>query len=181
MPIIIILVVIGGGIALIYNTIISKSNNVMNAYSNIDVLLKRRYDIVPNLIETIKGYNHYESSTLESLTQMRTAAMNGSPMDLATKSSNEQKLSAGLHSILAVAENYPDLKSSTQFRELQGQLSKLEEDIQSSRQSYNTAVREYNITIQKFPANMLVPFFGFKLAEYFGAESVERENVKVSF
>jgi LemA protein len=182
MILIIILVVLGVVVALIYNSIISNSNTVMNAYSNIDVLLKRRYDIIPNIIETVKGYNAYEGSTLESVTQMRISAMSAiaslNPME---KSSQEQKLSQGISSIMAVAENYPDLKSSSQFQELQKQLSILESDIQNARQKYNDSVRHYNTGIQHFPANILVPFFGFRLAEYFGAESSERENVKVSF
>jgi LemA protein len=167
-------------IIVVFNSLIRKKNRVINAWSDIDVQLKRRYDLVPNLVEIVKGYKLYEASVLENVTKARVGAMsqNGS---VASKAQAENMLSAALKSLFAVVENYPQLKASENFKELQNQLSSLENDIQSARRYYNAAVRELNNAVQVFPASIVAKFFGFKQAEFFGTDESEKEAVKVSF
>ncbi len=180
---IIVLIVIGIILVwavFLFNSLVRKRNMMQNAWSDVDVQLKRRYDLVPNLVETVKGYKNYEASVLQEVTEARTSAMNVSGGG-AAKAQAENQLSGALKSLFAVAENYPDLKASANFQKLQDELSSLEDDIQSARRFYNAAVREFDNAIQVFPANLVAGILGFKQTEFFGAEENEREAVKVSF
>ncbi len=163
----------------VFNSLIRKRNRVKNAWSDIDVQLKRRYDLIPNLVETVKGYKEYEAAVLENVTNARVSAMNQN--DLVAKAQAENMLSSALKSLFAVAENYPQLRASENFQKLQEQLSAIENDIQSARRYYNAAVRELNNAIQVFPANVVAGIFGFRQAEFFGADENEKDVVKVSF
>jgi LemA protein len=174
-----IIIVLIIGVIVIFNSLIRKRNRVKNAWSDIEVQLKRRYDLVPNLVEVVKGYKEYEASVLENVVKARTNAINQS--SLSEKAKAENVLSEALKSLFAVAENYPQLKASGNFQELQNQLSALENDIQSARRYYNAAVRELNNAVQVFPSNIVAKIFCFKQAEFFGVEESEQEVVKVSF
>ncbi|MBP9727618.1 MAG: LemA family protein [Gammaproteobacteria bacterium] len=179
------MIVLGAAVVLtvygvkLYNALVTKRNGVSNAWSDINVQLKRRYDLVPNLVEVTKGYKDYETSVLESVTKARVNAM--SQDSVAGKTQAEQKLSGALNSFFAVAENYPDLKASENFQKLQEQLALLESDIQSARRYYNASVRELNNAIQVFPSSLLAGAFNFKSAEFFDTDVGEKEVVKVSF
>lgn len=176
---IVIVVILLIWIVAVFNSLVKKRNRVKNAWSDIEVQLKRRYDLVPNLVETVKGYKEYEASVLENVTKARMSAM--SQTSVASRAQAEDMLSAALKSLFAVAENYPQLKASENFQKLQDQLSSLENDIQSARRYYNAAVRELNNAIQVFPASIVARIFGFKQAEFFGVDENEKEAVKVSF
>lgn len=165
----------------VFNSLVGKRNRVKNAWSDIDVQLKRRYDLVPNLVETVKGYKGYEASVLENVTKARTSVMNTQSGGVAGRAQAENMLSGALKSLFAVSENYPQLRASENFQKLQDQLSSLENDIQSARRYYNAAVRELNNAVQVFPANVIAGTFGFKQNDFFGADESEKGAVKVSF
>lgn len=166
-----------------YNGLIRLKNRVEEAWSDIDVQLKRRYDLIPNLIETVKGYAQHEKETLENVIQARNQAMQAhSGSDTKAQVEAENQLSSTLKSIFALSENYPDLKANTNFLELQRELSDTENKIQASRRFYNTNVRDFNTKLQIFPTNVMAGMLGFKAREYFEiSDEKERENVKVSF
>ncbi len=176
--IIAIVVIVVVWVVAIFNALIQKRNRVKNAWSDIDVQLKRRYDLVPNLVETVKGYAEHESSVLESVTKARAEAMN---VQGPAKAGAENMLTGAIKSLFAVAESYPQLRASENFQQLQSQLSTLENDIQGARRYYNAAVRELNNAVQVFPANVIAGMFGFKQEQFFGAAEGERDNVKVAF
>ncbi len=165
----------------VFNSLIVKKNRVKNAWADVDVQLKRRYDLVPNLVETVKGYKNYEASVLETVTQTRTSAINAQAGGVAARAQAENAFSGALKSLFAVAENYPDLKASENFQKLQDELTSLEDDIQSARRYYNAAAREMNNAVQVFPADIVAGIFSFKQSEFFGAEESETQPVKVSF
>jgi len=181
MLILVVGVLMLGWIVLIFNKLVSYRNRTKNALSDIDVQLKRRYDLVPNLVETVKGYKAHESSVLEEVTKARSNAMSVGSNGIAARAMAETALSGALKSLFAVAEGYPDLKASENFKQLQEQLATLENDIQSARRYYNATVREMNNAVQVFPSNVIAPLLGFKTGEFFGAEEKEKENVAVSF
>lgn len=166
-----------------YNSLITLKNRVEEAWSDMDVQLKRRYDLIPNLIETVKGYAAHESATLEKVTAARTAAMSAqSSGDSKAQLEAENALSSTLKSIFALSENYPDLKANTNFLELQKELADTENKIQASRRFYNGNVRDFNTKLQVFPTNMIANMLGFTAREFFEVENeAERANVKVSF
>jgi LemA protein len=169
-----------GGIA-VYNKLIRLKNSVKSSWSDIDVQLKKRYDLVPNLVETVKGYAAHERTAFENVTAARTAAMHASsPAD---KAKAENMLAGTLKSLFAVAEAYPELKANTNFLQLQSQLKDLEDNIEYARRYYNAVVRDFNILIESFPSNVIASSFGFKQEEFFELESPgdERKPVKVSF
>jgi len=162
-----------------YNGLITLKNRVEEAWSDIDVQLKRRYDLIPNLINTVKGYASHEKEVFEKVTAARTAAMGaGTP---AEKEQTENALSGTLKTLFAVSENYPDLKANQNFLELQRELTDTEDKIQASRRFYNGNVRDFNTKIQVFPTNILAGMLGFVAREFFAAEESERENVVVQF
>ena len=162
----------------VFNGFVSKRNRVQDAWAQIDVQLKRRYDLIPNLINAVKGYMTYEKSVLAQVTQLRTSIMNG---NAAAKADANNQLSQALKSIFAVAENYPDLKASQNFMNLQQQLMDTEDKIAFVRTSYNDYVLDYNNALQEFPGNVFATKFGFKKADFFQTPAEQKENVKVDF
>lgn len=183
----IILLVILGAVALwvvmIYNGLIKLKNRVDEAWSDIDVQLKRRYDLIPNLIETVKGYAAHESKTLEAVVEARNAAMSAQETgDAKAQAEAENMLSSTLKSIFALSESYPDLKANQNFLELQRELTDTEDKIQASRRFYNGNVRDFNTKIELFPNNIIAGMLKFTKREFFEIENdEEKENVKVEF
>ncbi len=164
----------------VYNGLIRLKNRTDEAWSDIDVQLKRRYDLIPNLVETVKGYAKHERELLENVTKARTNAIGAQAPS--KKAEAENALSGALKSLFAVAENYPDLKANQNFLELQRELSDTENKIQAARRFYNGNVRDLNIKIQTFPNNMVAGMLGFGKRDFFETEEEkEREPVKVSF
>lgn len=162
-----------------YNSFISKKNHIENSRSDIQVQLKRRYDLIPNLIETVKGYKNFEVDTLTKITEARAATASSQTMK--SKAIAEDKLGGLLTKFFAVAEAYPDLKSNQGFLDLQSQLSEIENALQGARRYYNATVREYNTMCESFPSNQIAQRFKFTKKEFFEAEAVAQENVKVKF
>lgn len=176
---IVIIAVVVLFIIYIYNSLIRFRMRVNNAWAQIDVQLKRRYDLIPNLVNTVKGYMKHEKGVLEEVTKARAALMSGSTNDKA-KASNQ--VTEALKSIFAVAENYPQLKANENFKMLQEELSGTESKIAYSRQFYNDSVMAYNESLQVFPKNLFAKMFGFLAKEFFETkEKKEREAVKVEF
>lgn len=169
-----------GFIVLMYNGLVSRKNAVKNSWAGIDTQLQRRFDLIPNLMETVKGYMTHERETLESVTEARTAFMKaGSVKEMAEA---ENMMSGALKSLFAVSENYPDLKASQNFMMLQEELAGTENKISYSRQRYNSTVMDYNNAVQKFPTNIIANMFNYKLEEFFEVDNVEaRQAVKVQF
>lgn len=182
--ILIVLVLILVWVAGIFNVLIRLKNQVEEAWSDIDVQLKRRYDLIPNLVETVKGYATHEQETLQKVIEARNSAMaaHNANASLADQAKNENALSSTLKSIFALAEAYPDLKANENFSKLQEELRDTEDKIQASRRFYNGMVRDFNIKIETFPNNIVATPLGFKKREFFelGSEA-ERENVQVKF
>jgi len=179
----IILIVIAGAILWligVFNGLVVLKNRAKEAWADIDVQFKRRYDLIPNLVETVKGYATHERELFEKVTQARASAM--SAQGLKDKAGAENMLSDTLKSLFAVSENYPDLKASTNFLELQRELTDTEDKIQAARRFYNTNVRDLNIKIEVFPANLVANSLGFKQMELFQTTAeAERQPVKVNF
>lgn len=172
--VLIILAVVVG----IFNGFIAKRNRVQDAWAQIDVQLKRRYDLIPNLVNAVKGYMKYEKGVLTTVTQLRSSIVTGSTQD---KAQANNKLSAALKSIFAVAENYPDLKASQNFQDLQHQLEDTEDKIAFVRTSYNDYVLDYNNALQQFPGNIFANQFHFQKADFFQTAAEQKEPVKVDF
>ena len=179
---------IAGGILLLlvlfffglYNGLVRARNAVKNAWSQIDVQLKRRHDLIPNLVETVKGYMEHERETLEAVTQARTAAMSASGPAESGKA--EGMLTGALKTLFAVSESYPDLKANQNFLALQEELTSTENKISFARQAYNDAVMTYNNKIEMVPSNIIASMFNFKPSEFFEIETPgDREAPKVSF
>ena len=165
---------------LTYNRFITLRNRVKEAWADIDVQLKRRYDLIPNLVETVKGYASHERELLEKVTQARTQAMGA--QTIRERGDAENALSQTLKSLFAVSENYPQLKASENFLELQRELTDTEDKIQASRRFYNGNVRDFNTMLQSFPQNAVAGVFKFKAAEFFEiTEAAEKEPVSVKF
>ena len=165
-----------------YNKFVSLIQRMKEAWADIDVQLKRRYDLIPNLTETVKGYAAHESQTLAAVTDMRTRAMSATTP--AQHAEAENMLTGALKSLFAVSENYPDLKANTNFLELQRELSDTEDKIQAARRFYNGNVRDLSIMLGQFPSNIIASIFGFKGGEYFElteADAAAKEPVKVQF
>jgi len=174
------LLALAGWLILTYNTLIKFKNRVKEAWSDIDVQLKRRYNLIPNLVETVKGYAKHEQETLAKVTEMRTLAMQGG--NIAERAEHENMLTSALKSIFALSENYPDLKANQNFLELQRELTDTENKIQAARRFYNGTVRDFNTKIEQFPSNIVAGMFSFKAREFFELENdTEREPVKVDF
>jgi LemA protein len=163
----------------IYNRLVTLRNRVDNAWSQIDVQLRRRYDLIPNLVETVKGYAAHERETLEKVTQARQLAMDAKTV--AEQGQAENMLTSTLRSLFAVAEAYPDLKANQNFLMLQEELSGTESKIAYARQFYNDSVMTYNTTTQTFPSNLVAGVFGFTAREYFELDEAAREPVSVKF
>jgi len=166
----------------IYNSLVGLRNQVRNSWSQIDVQLKRRHDLIPNLVETAKGYMGHERQTLEAVTKARTSAVEASGSGVGQQAKAEGELSGILTRFFAVAENYPDLKANQNFLALQEELTSTENKISFARQFYNDGVMHLNNKVQMFPSNMVAGMTGFKVGEFFELEApAEREVPKVSF
>ncbi len=175
----IVVVVLGTIVFSSYNSFVKLNNSVKEAFSTMDVYLKKRWDLIPNLVETVKGYAAHEKSTLEEVIRLRNSAYDS--MDTNDKVKANKDLSAGISKLMMLAENYPDLKANENFRNLSNQLESLENDIASSRKYYNAVVKDLNNKVQMFPSNIIAKLFGFKSMDMFEVEEKERENVKVEF
>ena len=177
-----IVVVIIGLVIFYYNRLVGLKNRCEQAWSDVDVQLQRRYDLIPNLVETVKGYASHEKETFEKVTEARQQAMKITGDNLAAKAAAENMLTQTLRSLFAVAEAYPELKANENFLELQDQLSKIEEQIQLARRYYNAVARDNNNAVMMFPSNIVANMFHFKKAEYFDLEEPEaRKAPKVEF
>ena len=166
----------------IYNGLVRRRNQVKNSWAQIDVQLKRRYDLIPNLVETAKGYMKHERETLEAVTNARNLAQQASSAGAGERAKAEGELSSVLSRLLAVVENYPDLKANQNFLALQEELASTENKISFSRQFYNDSVLRYNNQTQMFPSNIVASMTGFKASEFFEVTlAAEREAPKVSF
>ncbi len=171
-----ILIIIVLGVIVMYNGFIAKRNRVQDAWAQIDVQLKRRYDLIPNLVNTVQGYMKYEKSVLTQVTNLRSSIVSGSVQDRAQ--ANNQ-ISQALKTIFAVAENYPQLKASDTYKNLQDQLANTEDRISFVRTSYNDYVLDYNNAIQEFPGNVFASTFGFKRQDFFQTAEEEKQPVRV--
>lgn len=177
----IIIIVIVAILVVIFNSLVRSRNRVDEAWSDINVQLKRRYDLIPNLVETVKGYAHQESSVFQNVTEARSRAMNAGSLN--DKSQQENALSGTLKSLFAVAENYPELKSNQNFMQMQSDLTDTEDKIQAARRFYNGTVRDYNTKLQVFPTNLFASLLGFTAKPFFGIDEsgAEAQPVKVQF
>ena len=174
-----VLVVIAIFFVSTYNGLVVARNKVRDQFSQIDVQLKKRFDLIPNLVETVKGYAKHESETLEKVIEARNGYANAKTD--AEKMAASKEMSQGVMQIFALAENYPELKANSNFLELQGQLKEVEDKISYARQFYNDSVLLYNNKIEMFPSNLVASMFGFKKETFFEADEKERENVEVKF
>lgn len=163
--IIVVLVAVAGWVLMAYNSLIRGRNQVKEAWSDIDVQLKRRHNLIPNIVQTVKGYASHERDTLDSVTQARAKALEAKSPEEHAKAEN--MLSATLKTLFAVSESYPDLKANANFLELQRELSDTENKIQASRRFYNTNVRDYNTSIESVPKNIIANMFSFKQKQFF--------------
>jgi LemA protein len=181
--VVVLLVIIGAVILMaigMYNSLITLRNRCDNAWSQVDVQLRRRYDLIPNLVETVKGYAKHESGVFERVTQARTAAVNAQTVK--EQGQAENVLTGALKSLFAVAEAYPDLKANQNFLMLQEELAGTEGKVAYARQFYNDVVMKFNMRQQVFPSNIIANMFGFKIKDYFQIEDeVAKGPVKVSF
>ena len=174
-----ILVVIAFVLIGMYNGLVQLRTRADSSWSDIDVQLKRRHDLIPNLVETVKGYAAHEKGTFEDIAKYRSMAMQATaPADKAVA---ENQLTGALKTLFAVSEAYPQLKASEEFTQLQGSLNQTEDSIQNSRRYYNAVVRDLNTKIQSFPTNVLAGMFGFQQRQYFEAAATDREPVAVKF
>ena len=160
-----------------YNGLVKSNNLVKEAFSTMDVYLKKRWDLIPNLVEVVKGYAKHEKETIEKITSLRTNAYES--MSINKKINVNEQLTQGLSKIMAISENYPDLKASQNFMELSHDLTKIEDEIANSRKYYNGTVRIFNNKTQMFPSNIIASIFGFHSATMFEANTEEKNNVKV--
>ncbi len=175
-----VLVVLIIWVIIVYNNLVKGLNKVEEAFSTMDVYLKKRYDLIPNLVETVKGYAKHESETLEKVIQARNLAMNAQGVD--DKLAKEQKFQSLLGSLYAIGEQYPDLKADRNFLDLQGELKNLESEIANSRKYYNAIVMKFNNQVMTFPSNLLAGMFNFhRQPMYEISDAAQRENVKVQF
>ena len=175
----VIIAVIALAIAAAYNRLVMLRNRVDNAWAQIDVQLKRRYDLIPNLLETVKGYAAHERNTLEAVINARNAAMSATGVE--AKGQAENMLSGALKSLFALAEAYPDLKANQNFLSLQDELTNTEGEIAYARQFYNDSVMSFNTAIQSFPSNLIASLFGFSGRTYFEVEAAAQEAPQVKF
>ena len=176
MAVIILLIVY---IFVLYNSFVSLNNKVKEAFATMDVYLKKRWDLIPNLVETVKGYANHEQETFSEVTKLRNS--NYESMSNEEKIITNEKMNTKIDRIMALKEAYPELKANENFKELSKDLSKIEEDIANSRKYYNGTVRTYNDKIEMVPSNIVAGIFGFKTRTMFEVDAAERENVKVKF
>lgn len=175
----VIIVLFGSILIGSYNKMVTSKENVTTAYSNLDVMLERRADLIPNLVNTVKGYTSHEKEIIDKITKARENLVNASSIDDKAKANDE--LTSSLNALLVVVENYPDLKSSTNFTQLSDELAGTENRISTARRDYNNTVKEYNLLIKKFPTNLLAGVFGFSEEKYFEADEQKKDVPNVSF
>src|SRR5687768_1791706 len=173
-----VIVLLGFFVVGIYNKLVRMRNGAEEAFESINVFLKQRYDLIPNLVNTIKGYTQYESGVLERIVDLRSRAMAAGGKD---GGAAENELTGALKSVFALAENYPDLKANQEFLHLQQTLTGLEEGIQRARRYYNASARDLNNAVEVFPNNLIAGPLGFKRMGYFEVDEAEQQNVKVQF
>jgi LemA protein len=179
--VVVIVVILGGGI-LAFNGLVRRRNRTQEAWSEIDVELKRRHDLIPNLVETVKGYAAHEQGTFEAVTAARAGAISaGATGDPAKIAPAENVLSQSLRSLFAVAENYPQLRAVETFLQLQEQLTATEDKLEYARRYYNTSARDFNISLETFPRNLIAGPFGFHAVGFFQTDEAERAVPEVSF
>ena len=177
---IIILVVLVIAFIVMYNGFVRLKNDCDEAFATMDVYLKKRYDLIPNLVETVKGYAAHEKETLQGVIEARNMAQGASTLE--EKAAREKALAGNLRGLFAIAENYPDLKANQNFLDLQGQLQAVEEDIANARKYYNAVIKEFNTKCEAFPSNLIASIFHFEKKPMFEVDAAEeRQNVKVSF
>ena len=180
--IVILLVLLGGGGILAFNGLVRRRNRTKEAWSEIDVELKRRHDLIPNLVDTVKGYASHERGTFEAVTAARAGAISaGGTADPAKIGPAENLLTSSLRSLFAVAENYPQLRAVESFVQLQEQLTATEDKLEYARRYYNTSARDYDIALQSFPRNLLAGAFGFQAVGFFETADADRDVPQVSF
>ena len=172
---IVVLILIYFGVT--YNSFVKLNNTVKEAFSTMDVYLKKRWDLIPNIVETVKGYAKHEKSTLKEIIELRNSTYDN--MSANEKVDVNNKLSQGINKLMAIAEAYPDLKANENFKDLSQQLTKVEDDIANSRKYYNGAVRIFNDKVQMFPSNIVAGMLGFREQKMFEASESERETVQV--
>lgn len=175
-----IVILVGLWILVTYNSLVKLKNNAEEGYSTMDVYLKKRYDLIPNLVNTVKGYAKHEKETLDAVILARNSAMDAS--NVKDKVKQENALTSTLKNLFALSENYPELKANTNFMSLQEQLQSVEQDIANARKYYNSVVNMLNIKIEMFPSNLIAKWFKFSKRDMFEvSNAVEKENVKVEF
>lgn len=179
MIVLIVLAVIAVAIISLYNRLVRLRNQGDESWSGIDVQLKRRYDLIPNIVETVKGYAKHEQQTFENVIKARNSAMSTS--GVADKAQAENLLSGALKSVFALAEAYPELKANTNFLDLQKSLTEVEDNLQLARRYYNAVVRDLNTACESFPSVIVANMFGFSKRSYFEIAESEKANVKVQF
>lgn len=182
LPVIIIIGVVAFLLVFIvaeYNGLVSLRNKVRNQWSQIDILLKRRFDLIPNIVETVKGYAKHEQDTLEKVIEARNKFNTANTPEEEMEANNQ--ITGALNKLFALAESYPELKANTNFMDLQGNLKDTEDKISYARQFYNDAVMKYQNKIEMFPSNIVAGLFRFKPEKFFEASEAEKENVKVEF
>jgi len=175
---VVVAVVVIGGLILVYNSLVNQRMETQNAWSQIDVQLKRRYDLIPNLVETVKGYAKHERETLENVIKARNLAMNA--QGVAAQAQAENQLTSTLKSLFAVSEAYPDLKANQNFMALQEELTATENRIGFARQHYNDVVSNYNAATQRVPSNIVAGLFGFRAVEFFQLDPAEKAAVRTA-
>lgn len=173
-------VLLGAYYVVLYNGLVAAKQKVKEAWSGIDVQLKRRYDLIPNLINTVKGYAAHEQQTLDRLVEARSKAMGVSENDKVAQAAAENQLSSTLKSIFALAESYPDLKANQNFLELQTQLAETEDQIASARRIYNNNVTSYNVKVHTFPSNIVAQRHNFGEEQFFEVDPSEQEAIKAT-
>ena len=175
---IIILIVLAIPPIVIYNGLVAKKNEVKNAFGGMDAMLKKRYDLIPNLVDSVKTYMTHEKSTLTEITEMRAKATSGG-LSNDQKIDLDNKLSGLMGGLMVAVENYPDLKANQNFIQLQGSLNEVEEQISAARRSYNAVVTAYNNSVEMFPSNIMAGIMGYEIKKVFEISEAERKNVNV--
>ena len=164
---------------LIYNNLVRKKNQVANAFAGVDVLLKKRFDLIPNLTQAVKGYMQHEAGVLRQIAAMRTRALSGTMTETET-ADMDREMTGALGRIMAIAENYPDLKASDNFLNLQASLNEVEEQISAARRFYNTSVKDYNNAVETFPANLVASLVRYRKKIFFQVDAAEAHPVDTS-
>lgn len=174
---VIAIIIILAILVLLYNRLIREKHQVDNTFSTVDVILKKRYDLIPNLVETVKGYANYEKTVYENITMLRNKAIKSHNRDEIVEL--DKGISENLNELLILAENYPDLKVTENFLKLQKSLEKIENELSAARRTYNAAVTEYNISLEAFPTNLVAGLFRMKKYELFTVDNSIRHNIKI--